>query len=614
MQSTKLEYTGFDLLDSSEPLELIHKGSIRRSSNYAKELEIECFLRPVDSAEPEILTKWLPFARFGLYSDSTIFDGPRIHHASVLSTHQISGLTNSEEDWTGDSDLLKMKLGERFSGKAEEFTNMRRIFLDNSRNPPVLITAIEIARFYLAAASLVADDLLMVDHRLDKVLKLLCNPTRSGQLDDKTFRVAPKFGYLSKSCAMQTAVLLSCPDILEFWQHTMLRLRSLHTQKKRLDVAQWFPAKQPDIVAELRPTGLTDNRIDETFEILLVNSICGDKRDFPFQELIVELPFGASAKIVEELDAMSDENEGSQDRGFSILEGFLGRTNYLKPSLRRKTLSAARRGLLQSFPALDGVHVEITRKRTFLGSTSTSQRKYQKVLDSIGLGKPKSTGEAAGVRHVMEGGRRDRERCEPDYGQSLAPEFSGQPADLVEVVVDTLNSRIISFLTAGQMFAESDKLANEHSSLSGAGGDLVNVMMFPKSWGSWAYSPRTGKGRVAAVLPIIADDMLVWAIEIQQIYKDEKFALGLLCYLNGRDGLEFLNAYLFAMAKRLTNPQHRNGLDGPFPPGIFADVAVERLVHTLPRTKPPRLKSALELKTRAMVRALRQTPIEHTGL
>jgi hypothetical protein len=614
MQSTTFEYAGFDVLDSSEPLELIHKGSIRRAPNYAKELEIECFFRPVDSAAPEILTKWLPFARFGLYPDATIFDGPRIHHASLLSTHQISGLSNVEEDWIADGDLLKTKLGERFFGETEGFTDMRRIFLDNNRDPPVFVTAIEIARFYLAAASLVADDLLLVDHKLDKVLKTLCNPSRSGQLDDQTFRVAPKFGYLSKSCALQTALLLACPDILSFWQNTMLRLRSFHAQKKRLDVAQWFPAKQPDIVAELNPTSFNDKRTGETFDILSVSNICGDKRELPFTQLIIELPFGVSSEIIGDLDDSNDDDERAQRHGLSILEKYLGRTDYLKPSLRRKTLLAARRSLYQNFPALDGVNVEITRKRTFLGSTTISRKKYQKILDSIGLGKSKSAGTAAGVRHVMDGGQRDQEKFEPDYGQMLAPEFASKPAELIEVAIDALNPRLVSFLSAGQQLTETGAIANESSSLTGSAADLVTVMVFPKSWGSWAYLPRTGKGRMAAFLPIIADDTLVWAIEIQQTHKDEKFALGLLCDFHGRDGLDFLNAYLFSMAQRLASPQRKDGLDGPFPPGIFADVAVSRLVHTLARTKSRRLKSALENKASSMVRELRQTPIEHIDL
>lgn len=597
VETIQAEETGFDLIGHGAPLKLVHQGILRRSANFKNELEVQCIFLTLDAVKNNFVIKWLSYAKFGFYPAGTIFDGSRILHPGDLQSLAIGDLLQSEAFFCPDSQYVWRTAP--FPDRSANLPDYpRREFIDRTRSPNVSVSAMEIARFYLSAVSLMADDLLAIDHALPKVLNNICNVGRSQEIGEGSFRIAPRFGYLSRSCAMQSAMLLACPPILEYWSRAISQLRVYHAKKEHLDFIGWFPDEKPTISARLAPTLLFNG--DDPTTILTVTQILSETRALPFNHLQIELPFGVDEELFEDAEKEEEESPRQLYR-YKFLSRFLNRSQLLKPSLRGKVVAAAGRTLVQSFPGYEDVEIEIVRRRLMIGPPKVRIERVGEPVSDVATGKKSADGEAASIRHRFLDNPPLRIRGTADYARDLAPSSDAEYFRYVEIPQGAIHSRFKFFMNAASVMQDRGLLNNEQSSLAANPPHSYMLLEFPRAWGSWGWHSAQARGRRAAFMQIMIDNSPVWAIELECLTKFEKFAVGLIHARDSRDGEEFLHAYLAAMVKRLSKSHLSDGLDGPWPPGSFGDVDIERLIHTRHRLNGEELARSLFHKSRHLL-------------
>jgi hypothetical protein len=594
-----LEDTGFDLLGYGKPLKLVHQGVLRRSASFKNELEVQCVFLPLDAVKNDYVLIWLSYAKFGFYPMGTIFDGSLIRHPDNLQSSAIGNLVQSESTYFADRQFVWRTAP--FPDKLDHLPgHPRREFIDRTRNPIISVSAFEIARFYLSAISLMADDLLSLDHALPKVLNRICNMGRSKEIGERSYRIAPRFGYLSRSCAKQSAMLIGCPRILDYWRLAIAQLRVDHSQKKFLDFIGWFPDEKPTISAHLVPTLLMND--DDVKTILTATQILSETRALPFDHLQIELPFGVDEELFK--DAENEEEDAALPRQpyrYKTLSKWLNRNDYLKPSLRGKVVAAAGRTLVQSFPAYENVEIEIVRQRLFMGPPQVRKERVAETVSDVAIGKKSADGEAASIRHRFIDKAPLRIRGTADYSQDLAPSSASEYPLFVGASSTVINNRFKCFFDAARAMQQRGMLHEDQSSLA-ADPPLTYIFLeFPRSWGIWGWCTAKGRGRRAAYMQIEIDGAVIWVLELECLTKYEKFPVGLIHARDVRDPEEFLTAYLAAMDKRLSKSHLSDGLEGPWPTGSFNDVDIERLVHTRRRLDGEELAKSLFHKSRYLL-------------
>lgn len=163
-----------DLLGSEDrPLRLIWRGPLRRSPVTRASLDILLVLADEGSGTHSI--QWLPFSEFGYYPLDTEFRGQETWFP--VDAIRAFRKLEAQEDFLVPDEVglnvnyeVSVEVTKAFSGFQHRMT------LDRSHNPPIVIANMEIGRFYLAAISLLANDLLSFDIDPAKAFKSVCNP------------------------------------------------------------------------------------------------------------------------------------------------------------------------------------------------------------------------------------------------------------------------------------------------------------------------------------------------------------------------------------------------------------------------------------------------------
>lgn len=587
-----ITHSRVDLLGSEDrPLRLVWRGPLRRSPVTRASLDILLVLADARSGEQSM--QWLPFSEFGYYPLDTEFRGQETWFP-VDAIRNFRTLAAQEDFLVPDEVALKVNHEVSAEVTAAISGFQHRMTLDRSQNPPVVIANMEIGRFYLAAISLLANDLLSFDVDPGKAFKAVCNP-RETRLEDGVLLVAPHHGYLSRPAALQVSLLSISDDILAFWAAAIRQFRALNAGKRPLNFHGWFPQGSGEIdgVSRRRTIEGEGGQVETVVEL---KEIVRDRRVLPLHTVVVQMPYNTDSGVIDELNAGIDaEGEAPSPRTRNLLDQLLGRSGST-PGTRSALVAIAGHTLPRAFPALDGLTVEYVRKRGPLHSVAAALSIFKSV-EGAASGKPRPTGVSARITHRHASGE---PRREIDFDLMVAPPAELDPIEWLELRGTNLQPAIAALHEAGVRFAQKGLVPSDVPSLIDADDGNMKAGIIPASWGRWSEGYARNRRRRLFVLPLVVEERFFWIIELESNDKSKPHGLGVLQPAGGFEPEVFLNDFVAGVRRRqLKAPS--GTVAAPFPRGHFPDASVGYLKHTGERLKPIFLESAIRLRCKRMI-------------
>ncbi|WP_162558965.1 hypothetical protein [Sphingorhabdus sp. EL138] len=537
--------------------------------------------------------KWLPYSAIGFYPIGTLFDGKSITVPKVKNAKRLFEMEYVETTEFEDNSFSEA-YGQAIPHGLEDFASFRRkTRLDEEAGNNFYLTPYaELSRFYGAAASLLIDGLsrtVSTDSYFDDVV----DESRTGFVDDKTFRVAPRLGFVSRACALQMALIMSNREIANFWRFQRAHWRNARKDNNIVDAGTFNIIGDLNIEAELSdPWETKFPELPDDSIVRQVTRIISDCRMPKFETLILELPFDLSVREFEDAENKAKEEENPKENTRYHHGGVMEVVRGRRPSIRPVILAAAKTSFLRSFPNFRDVRFETASKTGITYFPQRARRTIHKMIDQMSFLPPGGDEKIAGVRHAVKDFR-NLAALQPvvssayflDYGEFETPQ-------LVQVKDVELKFPIGNFLTAGKYLHDGGDLDTFNSSLR-RGTEILTFIELPESWGYWAWFKDHGRGRRIAFLPVAVEDQTVWTLEIERKTPKEAYPVGIVMNHSQLDD----HAFLFSLLKRISDRRQAMYADddvrGTWPRGSYQDVTIDNIVHHRTRNTPGNLGEVL---------------------
>lgn len=577
---------------SDDPAELMVRGPVRICPADRTQLEMQFGFRHPNRSDPVKLGyQWLPFASFGYYPQHTVFFGETIRFPDERYSNFPKPVPTTDFHVPNGTLLALDHPVDSFDIEILNKVQTHN-FVDWHQKPPTTVNAAEIARFYLTPVSLIARELLKIDHSREKALRQIFNPERTFWIEDDVLHIAPEYGFLSRSGALQAALIVMCGDIERYWSKTISRFRKCHVEGTPLEFREVFPDEAGNLSVVTRDRVITDNDTGQIRSVIEFHRIVQDRRNVRARDVIVELPKWADHGLIEDLNDGADIAEQlAIPRERSLIDRLLKRQ--FGAGAHAVNYVIAAHTISEAFPSLASIKLQYERRR---GPFVSAQKSFQEILnrvDGFSFGKAGRSGAAAHLRHVTGDVPIHREI---DFDRFIAPPIDCSPAAVQPFDPHKMNGQMRAFVFAAHLLQERGQVRSNLPASVPDGDASVNALIFGDQWGSWGRVTGRPFNRRALVLPIVVHDQLFWAVEIECVAKYEKLALGIVQPLVDLPAEQFLDYYLAHVARRMGGNPGTGMVAAPFPTGEFADANVTSLKHTRSRLLAFNLAQALVSK------------------
>ena len=567
---------------------------IRLSSTDSQVIEVECEVTRVSLlGEQEFM--WLPINEIAVVPIGTLMTDGEFNEVPRPRTHQ--RVKAFRTDRLIDLLVSHPAAIETPNGRVMTAQSASKLpcYVQQDGPLPVAVPAMELTRFYLAAASVAVDNIMRFDVDPEAVFDSYCDLSRTGYLDTarREFRIAPKPGLCDRGAALQIAQFLTDEPL----QTTMAGL----ARGIRRSAASGGDVEMP-LVRSPAPLDLKfviadqeDGRLFRQKGHVMAERVVSDYRKPAFERLVVELPVGYDKA------AFNDPGRVPATDPRPPIDPDATETRERKPGTRSLKSVSAQGGIAQAFPFLNGVktqYEERTRVPPPLPRPPEPPPPPIKEYSSL----PRGGREPVARLNVVP--RSDPEpqieRSTLDDQRFAETDPACQPS-LVTVDVRGLDARMGRFASAGSALASDALVDLAGSSLAGGGQHALRVFELARACGAWAWSTRRGRGRYVAFLPLLVGRQTVWAVSIER-KAERHLPMGLFVAREPVAELDFAARTLAALARRNS---HSSEDAGTFPDQDYADVRFASLIHSANRQK--RVSTlAIDLFDRAVALAKRE--------
>jgi hypothetical protein len=467
-----------------------------------------------------------------------------------------------------------------------EATRTTPLRVQLNRKPALVVAGAELARFYLASLGMVAHQLLVADYDLDSAVAKLVDPERTGWVDENTFEIAPVSPLCDTGSALQLALLLASPDLLQFWREIATNARAARIRGEPGVLDAPTPAATKHVVAHTMSymLALPGGRV----RALRVTRIESDLRPSPFAALIVHLPYSFVTPSDPDDDDVSDEPKG--ERRQRRLADDLKLNRKERPGRTHIKLAALGQSFRSAFPRLQEVEV-----RHMGGRERPPVRGSRGKVDTI---KEVST--------LPPGGNPDicALVAQPVPGGRMRPPVPAETRgnlfdDLPQEQMRRMDMSIAGLPYPLGMFATAILRANSGGYIVREGGSFPLFEM-STDWGAFALL-RAGRSRLAAIGWIEVEGGSVCAVELERRHPKEALATGLFARSDGGVlSLPQVAAILRYTCQRKVIDEGLNWRLWP-PDGLFADLRTAHLIHHATRSHAIPMSDELGRRARSLV-------------
>lgn len=450
----------------------------------------------------------------------------------------------------------------------------------------------EVLRFYFGALSLGAAAFMSL--ATNDEAATLFDREQTRYLEPDVLQIAPAPGLADRASALNLAVLLHSPDLMELWRSTV----DLFIASNARNEPDFYPEiKLPNtghafallgrsqIVSEPSMTGG-----DRAF---VVSSIVSDYRPIPFRRLVIKLPRGIDQFDLEEL---ADERLDAASRYQNIVAPGLPLENRRRPGLRVAQLSPFHESLQKAFPGLGRVQVDYEVKPKAPVAARRPIERREQTIEALSALPPGHDRKVGGV--VFRPGR--IYSAEPRPPAPIRSLFANdielgwfEPVAAKEVGFP-LSTFISAFSLLARHRAGGLVLQDPAHGLAGE----VMVLRPAPSWGS------AGRGRAIAVGRLDTAGGAVYCFEMSRRRKNESISLGIVAL---GDGGPMSLGHLSAVARHAIAQLSLRGTPtvaearGVWPsPHSFSDIRGRAAPHTQRRRVPAWLAEDLDGLARSL--------------
>lgn len=581
---------------------LITYTQLRRSPIFNSLWEVGAAVVDVGAPDTPLDLVWVPVSEIGRYPVGSLIGARPGKVVGKKRRLSLTGLTYSglseplqEEDVGYELDLFQPREHRTFSWP-KSTCYLRYV----SGRTSVLIDAQELFRFYCGSLGHLTPALLDAVHAPGNPLDQIINPRETGWDGDQLV-IAPRRSFCGTAAVLELALILSDEALNTVTRTALHDYRRLSAAGDSAVVAMQ-PKGPLDLVVEVEAADLRSDSGRVRRE-LVVRRIVSDLRAPRFGELIVRYPFAAfgNSEVSEDPDPTEppDGQDGTVDLDTRMTKGKL-------PSLRAFRVGSVTGRFSSQFPGWRGARVRYDYAEPRDGKGSGGS----------GAGGPRKGGTAASEVSDLPG-TRSGALLRIVQVPSVNDEFVNttprprEPTDFISSeVVERLQPQIVStaglplrmrtFLRAGVELMNWQ--AVEFSpNVPGAGGEAA-LLVLPPSWGGIARLTSDGRFRRIVALPLVFDNGLVWAVEIERRSAEEQFAIGLLAAQRDvADEVDLLNAVMCQVCRRSAQVR---GADprGTWPDAEFLDVRLASVIHSRARAHYVNLAGAILERSRYLLR------------
>lgn len=475
--------------------------------------------------------------------------------------------------------LTTAATGTRLGAEATRTTPLR---VQLNRKPALAIAGAELARFYLASLGMVAHQLLVADYDLDSAIAKLVDEERTGWVDKTTFEIAPVSPLCDTDSAMQLAMLLASPDLIQFWREIAANARAARMRGEPGVLDAPTPAATKHVVAHTLPymLALPKGRV----RALRITRIESDLRPPPFATLIVHSPFSFSAPSGKDGDDTTNEPEEERKRRRLADNLKLNRTE--RPGRTYVKLAALGQSFASAFPRFQ--EVEVQHKGGYGRPPGKSWKGSVKTIEEVSTLPPGGNPEIGALVAQPASGGRARPPVPAETRGNLLE-------DLPREQMRRTDMPIVSLPYPLDMFATAILRANSGGYIVQKGGSFPLFEMSAE-WGAFALL-RAGRPRLAAVGWIGVEDGSVCAVELERRHPKEALATGLFARSDG--GVLSLSHVAAVLRYTCHRKEIDEGLNWRLwpPDGLFADLRTAHVTHHA--TRPHAIPMSDELSRRA---------------
>lgn len=582
---------------SDQRLVLSHLGSMRRSAVRTDAYEIEVAFLELDEAFGLPLRSWAPFEQLGMLRPGSIFENRVLAGRDgrlVTRQARLQPLEMCQLNIDSNRRLMAYRrrpIGEpKLRSESENMLPWACVAQDKGRQH--YLPAGEILRFYFGALSLSAAAFMSLAAK-DEADGLF-DPEHTRFLEPDVLQIAPAPGLTDRASALNLALLLHSPDLMELWRSTVeLFLASgargepdFYPEIELPNTRHAFALLGRSEVFS-QPFGQSGDRG------FMVSSIASDYRPIPFRRLVIKLPHGFEQLELADLD---EERLDASSRYQNIVAPDLPLENRRRPGVRVTQLSPFHESLRKAFPALGRVQVDYeTNPRAAVAARRTIERREQTIeaLSALSPGQDRRVG---GV--VFRPGR--IYSAEPRPAAPMRSLFA-EDTELgwfEPVATKEVGYPLSTFIAAFNLLARHGTGGLVYQDpLHALAGEVMLLQPAP-SWGN------AGRGRVVCVGRLDIASGSVYCFEMSRRRKTESISLGLVA--RGDGGLMSLGD-LSAVARYAVAQLSLRGTPtvadarGVWPsPCSFSDIRGRVAPHTQRRRAPACLAEDLDGLARSL--------------
>lgn len=573
------------------PFLLTSYGFVRRSPIYDQALEIQAQVLELGSGIAQPNAIWVPLAECGSFPIGSTFGQNRTRARSYkkLFNKSFQAMTapllfRAEREAevhfleTGRRALVPLPVD--MQAWADKF------------DPRLALYAPELFRFYVGATSLLVDTLAGVPLWEPAELDLFIDQGRSGWDGDQTMVLAPHQAFWTSAAILQIALLKSQPDIWQFLQAALRRLR--FAESLETDAIAGMQMIDQDLRLSFLYEDVAAKMEDETTASLrFCSAIVADHRPPGLKEIVVRLPdqdlenppLGTEQSLMEPVEVERITSETT------ILR-------YPRPVLQPFKISAGAGRFAKRFPEWGRVRVRFDREVTRTGSRAHARRTPTIIIPAI----------AGSVAPGSASGSLARALLVPSEEPALPSDpVTRVPANFMEPQVDELLAPVAvsradlpplmrNFVSAVSLLMDGRRSALTSEAI----GDEIVMLALPPLWRGLARPGPLGEPRLVCAIPVPFDGNVVWAIDILRRQIGEQFALGLVLPTVHDNPPAFLSRLLQAVCRR-TNQRRDGAPRGTWPRAHFLDVRLENLSHTASRWHAMNLADAIQHRATRLI-------------
>lgn len=447
-------------------------------------------------------------------------------------------------------------------------TRTTRLRVQLNRKPAYAVAGAELARFYLASLGMVAHRLLVADLDLDGAIATLVDPERTGRIDDRTFQIAPLSPLSDTGAAMQLAMILASPDLLQFWRELSANVRQDKMSGGVGVLDAPAPAATKHVIAHAMPYTLA--LPDRDIRALRVTRIEADMRPPPFATLIVHSPISYDDQDEHSREDENGDRRDDEDRRRRRLGDSLKLNRNERPGRSFVKLAALGQSFTSAFPRFKEVAVRhvggVPRPLGTPRKTETKAEEFNEVSTLTPGGDPDIAALVAQPNPPV----RPRPPVPAEVRGNLLDDLPREPMRRFDVPVDGLPYPL-------ELFAKAVLRTNGGGYIVPDDAEFPLFEMNPE-WGVFAML-RAERPRLAAIGWLDLEGARVCAIDMERRYPKEALATGLFLRADG-GALSLAEA-----AAVLRYTCHRQEIDEGLtwrlwpPDGLFADLRATSVTH-----------------------------------